>query len=440
MENGSFNIDSIKEFFAHNMRQAISVAVVAGLVVVMGVTAGKGNSTVAEQTETTEVATEAVTETEVSTEFKVDEYPAVNELINNYYSAYANGDTDTLASIAPPLSDMEKSYIAMFSEYVESYQNIVCYTKQGMESDSYVVSVSLEIKLKDADTTAPGLDFFYIRTNEDGSLYIDNVYSQFNLSNQQVEIDKDVLNFINAFEEQDDSVALQESIQTAFNDALSNDENLNTLVTSTIPAAITNWSAEMAEQAKQAEAEQKAAEEAAAAAEAEQKAAEEAQAALAEKYANAVTVYVTEKINVRESASTDSAIIGQLTAGSTTTLLEARDDGWAEIDYSEGVIGYVKQEYLTTDASGTATTATDTTAETTTDETAAATDANGLAEGTVITIQTSTNLRESMDSNSTKLATIFQGEKVTVIMSYAEGWTKVSYGDKTGYIKTDLLR
>ena len=45
-----------------------------------------------------------------------------------------------------------------------------------------------------------------------------------------------------------------------------------------------------------------------------------------------------------------------------------------------------------------------------------------------------------MDENSTKVATAFSGEKVTVIMSYAEGWTKVSYGDKTGYIKTELLQ
>ena len=63
-----------------------------------------------------------------------------------------------------------------------------------------------------------------------------------------------------------------------------------------------------------------------------------------------------------------------------------------------------------------------------------------FAEGTVITIKESTNIRESMSEDSAKVATAFAGEKVTVIMSYAEGWTKVTYGDKTGYIKTELLK
>ena len=58
----------------------------------------------------------------------------------------------------------------------------------------------------------------------------------------------------------------------------------------------------------------------------------------------------------------------------------------------------------------------------------------------MITIQESVNLRKSMGEDAEKIATVFAGEKVTVIMSYAEGWTKVTYGDKTGFIKTELLK
>ena len=45
-----------------------------------------------------------------------------------------------------------------------------------------------------------------------------------------------------------------------------------------------------------------------------------------------------------------------------------------------------------------------------------------------------------MSEDSEKVATAFAGEQVTVILSYAEGWTKVTYGDKTGFIKTEVLR
>ena len=39
-----------------------------------------------------------------------------------------------------------------------------------------------------------------------------------------------------------------------------------------------------------------------------------------------------------------------------------------------------------------------------------------------------------------KVGVAYAGEKVTVVMSYAEGWTKVTWKNKTGYIKTDLLK
>ena len=51
--------------------------------------------------------------------------------MENYYAAYAGGDTDSLEMIAQPLSDNEKSYITTFSEYYEDYQNITCYSTKG---------------------------------------------------------------------------------------------------------------------------------------------------------------------------------------------------------------------------------------------------------------------------------------------------------------------
>ena len=63
-----------------------------------------------------------------------------------------------------------------------------------------------------------------------------------------------------------------------------------------------------------------------------------------------------------------------------------------------------------------------------------------LAEGTVITLQETTNIREKMSTDSEKVGVAYPGEKVTVIMSYAEGWTKVKWNGKTGYIRTDLLQ
>ena len=50
------------------------------------------------------------------------------------------------------------------------------------------------------------------------------------------------------------------------------------------------------------------------------------------------------------------------------------------------------------------------------------------------------NIRSGMSENDSKIGTAFSGEKVTVVMSYAEGWTKVTWNGQTGYIKTSLLQ
>ena len=44
-----------------------------------------------------------------------------------------------------------------------------------------------------------------------------------------------------------------------------------------------------------------------------------------------------------------------------------------------------------------------------------------------------------MDTSSSKVAVAYEGDTVEVVMSYAEGWTKVKYKNKEGFIRTDLL-
>ena len=44
-----------------------------------------------------------------------------------------------------------------------------------------------------------------------------------------------------------------------------------------------------------------------------------------------------------------------------------------------------------------------------------------------------------MDKSSSKVAVAYAGETVEVVMSYSEGWTKVKYKNKEGYILTELL-
>ena len=218
----------------------------------------------------------------------------------------------------------------------------------------------------------------YTKKGMDDSSYIVSVYSKMD----EYPVDDDVIAFIENFSQQEDVIALQTEIQQKYEAALASDEELKTFIESTIP--------------------------------------------------NDITVYATDKVNVRAEASETAEVLGQLEIGSKTTRLEDKD-GWSRIDYNNGTQGYVKSEYLSTEAPTAA-------EEPAAAEQPTASTGDSLQEGAVITIQQSVNLRKSMGEDAEKIATVFAGEKVTVVMSYAEGWTKVTYGDKTGFIKTELLQ
>ena len=47
----------------------------------------------------------------------------------------------------------------MFSERVEKYKNIKCYTKEGLDKDSYIVSVTMDMKFEDQDNDPVFGDF-----------------------------------------------------------------------------------------------------------------------------------------------------------------------------------------------------------------------------------------------------------------------------------------
>ena len=296
--------------------------------------------------------------------FEVDAYPAVMALIEEYYTCYAAGDFETLQTIATPFSEHELAYMGLLSQYVENYQNMVFYTKSGLDSSSYMVNVYLEMKFEGVDTLAPGLDFFYVRTNEDGTLYIDNSYSEYNMKNNDNPLDINVHNLIKEHEQHEDLIALLSDTTVKFNEAINADANLNTMVNETLPAAISAWMAEL------------------------------------------VGGVETPETQVPETEAPSTEVPETQTPESETTESQTPESETPE------------QE----------------------PESESESEALSFPEGTVITIEEATNVRKEMTTESGIVETLYRGEKVTVVMSYAEGWTKVKWGNKSGYIRTDLLQ
>ena len=432
-ENSGTN--KILMFIKQNVRYITAGVLFLALVLILVKAGSPKQSQNGQDVAATEVTSEA--SNDAVQEFEVDAYEDVNTLINQYYTAYAAGDTDTLQTIATPLSENEKSYISVFSQYVDAYQNIKCYTKQGLDASSYLVSVYVEVKFKDVDTVAPGLDFFYVRTNDDGSVYIDNLYSQYNLKIKENALDTSIQNLISEYEGSEDVNSLQKEVQDKYDTAVASDDKLSEMIQTTIPNAITEWAGTIVSQNTETEStEQQVPEETT---EAEQTEMPEENTDQPEEngptQSEPDTVYAVDTVNVRAAADTESEKLGTLEQG--TALTRTGTDGeWSIVNYN-GQTGYIKTEYLTTKNADSEADNGQTDNGGNDEQTSAG---DFIAEGTVITLKDSVNVRSGMSESDSKIGTAFTGEKVTVVMSYAEGWTKVTWNGQTGYIKTSLLQ
>ena len=432
-ENSGTN--KILMFIKQNVRYITAGVLFLALVLILVKAGSPKQSQNGQDVAATEVTSEA--SNDAVQEFEVDAYEDVNTLINQYYTAYAAGDTDTLQTIATPLSENEKSYISVFSQYVDAYQNIKCYTKQGLDASSYLVSVYVEVKFKDVDTVAPGLDFFYVRTNDDGSVYIDNLYSQYNLKIKENALDTSIQNLISEYEGSEDVNSLQKEVQDKYDTSVASDDKLSEMIQTTIPNAITEWAGTIVSQNTETEStEQQVPEETT---EAEQTETPEENTDQPEEngptQSEPDTVYAVDTVNVRAAADTESEKLGTLEQG--TALTRTGTDGeWSIVNYN-GQTGYIKTEYLTTKNADSEAVNGQTDNGGNDEQTSVG---DFIAEGTVITLKDSVNVRSGMSESDSKIGTAFTGEKVTVVMSYAEGWTKVTWNGQTGYIKTSLLQ
>ena len=125
----------------------------------------------------------------------------------------------------------------------------------------------------------------------------------------------------------------------------------------------------------------------------------------------------TENLNLRDQASTSGKILTTIPKGKTVTILSEKDEnGWYKVSY-DGKTGYVSGSYLTTSTSNSTTITTKT--------------------GTTIE---NLNLRDQASLTGKILMTIPKGKTVTILAEKDEnGWYKVSYGGKTGYVSGSYL-
>lgn len=330
-------------------------------------------------------------------------YTDVNELMQAFCTAMADGDMDTVQEIKDYNTDKEIITYKEKSAFIEGYDNINCYTKPGVEENSYFVYVTYDVKFKDIETRAPGLNAFYVYTAEDGSLKIDgdteeNIKAAFKLVTSQ-----------------DDVVDLYNKINVNYNEATASDETLSQFMEE-LPATIRTSVGVALAQLESGETPQTEAG-------SDEPQSTEESSETEELPQNQVVnqiVRTTDTVNVRSSDSEEADKIGKAQAGTELKRVEDRVNGWSKVIF-EDKEAYIKSDYL----------------EVVTEEAAEATGEQTEVIGT-ITATTNVNVRSEAKQDSEKIGSAQAGTSYNLLEDQGE-WYKIDYNGKTGFVKAEYF-
>lgn len=327
-------------------------------------------------------------------------YPAVNELVARYFDARQTDDIEALRTTKNYVDDMEIAKINAFYEYVESYDNITCYTKTGPIENSYIVYVSYDVKMRNWDVILPSLLTLFVCTNGAGDLYI-----------YVGDLDENIWYYIAVISSQEDVRDLAQMVQTTYWETMDANPDFSAYM-STLNGIIKDMVAKQL-----------------AAAGYPDNNTENIPGidigvgtevsgnnAGGEEDKGDFEVQAITTVNVRASDSEVADRLGKVQGGTVLICQEHQVNGWSRIIY-EGQVGYIKTEYLHTVGEGV-------------DETA--------ATGT-ITVSETVNVRKTANISGEQIGVAYAGESFPLIGGTDEEWTQIIYNGQTGYIKSEFI-
>ena len=346
-----------------------------------------------------------------------DAVPGIKELFDVYYKAMVEGDTDTMEKLVYYMDATEILRAAETSKYIDSYPPLEIYTKVGPKEGTYIAYVYAELKFHDYDKPIPGMRTYYVCTNEDGELYI----------NEDGEESDNELHYMREIQLQGDVIDLNNKAAEAYNKMVVEDPQLADFLLE-LREEIEKNVGEALARAEQSEEPEAVTEE-----ETPEEPAEETPTEVVTK-GKAIDV-----VNIRTSDSETADKLGKAAVGDEFELLEEKGNGWSKIKY-EGGEAFIKSDYLEPSESMAASDVEQNEDEEEGDsqEQADNSDDSAATNGTV-TVKETVRIRSGASENSEKIATAYMGETFDVIMKQADGWTKIKYNGQTAYVKSDYV-
>lgn len=300
-------------------------------------TFGGSKQTTAETTAAESGSGETAADTSAAT-LAADTHPDIKTLVEQYYAAVQNADLAALSAVIDTTENISVQKMEKRAEYIESYSNFTCYTLDGMTEGAYLVFVAFDVKFTDIETLAPGLDYYYVKTADDGRLYICTEKTQ--------EEDDFIAGQMDTAEVQN----LSKEINDRFAAAMAADAKLfERLQLMNSAASDSQPTTEAPEETTAAPEETTAASEETTVAQ-ETTEAPETTAAAGGSFAAGSLVWAVSTYKIRGSASTDGESLGEIYAGDHAKVVESGSE-WTKLEYKnaegETIVGYVRNDGLT---------------------------------------------------------------------------------------------
>ncbi len=343
-----------------------------------------------------------------------DAVPGINELIDSYYKAMVEGDTDTMGKLVYYLDANEILRAKETSKYLEGYPTLEVYTKPGPREGCYLAFVYVELKFTDYSKPIPGMIVYYVCTNEDGEFYI----------NEDGDESEGELQYMRKIQAQNDVIDLNNRVAAEFNDMVAEDKELVAFLEKLGDEIDVNVGETMASATESQETEDESAQE-------ELPEESETQEVVVTK------VKTTDVVNIRTSDSETADKLGKAAVGDEFELLEEKGNGWSKIRYNDGD-AYIKSEFL--EPSETQTASTDEQPEEEEEEEEPQQTAESTETTGTVTVQETVKIRKGASTSSDQIDTVYAGTKLDVIMKQADGWTKIKYKGQTAYVKSDYVK
>lgn len=142
----------------------------------------------------------------------------IHQLISSYLYAKLDSTSTYDALVSNPhILDAEK--LAAEAEVIKGYQNLICYTKKGINEIDFIVYALYDAEILMLTTLVPSMDEFYVCYNLEGEPLIYND-----------ELSEDTLEYINLLRNGSDITKLQEEINIKFMEAIESDSDLKEFV------------------------------------------------------------------------------------------------------------------------------------------------------------------------------------------------------------------